>query len=64
MLLGMNLSSNHLNYNIQRKQNDSFTIFANCKNNAMLLKNPVSVLEMWNFQETRSILSCDYDSYA
>ena len=31
MLLGMNLTSNHLDYNIQRKQNDSFTIFADCK---------------------------------
>ena len=31
MLLGMNLTSNHLNYNIQRKQSDSFTIFVDYK---------------------------------
>ena len=65
MLLSMNLTSNHLNYNIQRKQNDSFTVFADCKKTMPACEKLSSVLEMWNFQElSMLVLSSDYHSYA
>ena len=63
MLLGMNLTSNHLNYKIQRKQSDSFTVFADSKKQCQACEKLSSVLEMWKFQETRSVFSSDH-SYA
>ena len=40
-----------LNYSIQRNQNDSFTIFADCKNNAMLVKKWVQFLKCEHFKK-------------
>ena len=51
MLLGMNLTSSHLTYNIQRKQNHSLQFLQTAKNNAMPLKNWVQFSKFETFKK-------------
>ena len=56
MLLGMNLTSNHLNYNIQRKQKNSFTIFVDRKKQSDACRVKFSKCETFKKQGQSSLV--------